>query len=282
MIYADVLVAINYFVSYAMLKACSRFAGIPLDRRGTVRGSLVGGLSALAVFLPLEGFVWGLLLRLLSAAAMLLAAWPGRSREDYLRMGAILLCISFLFAGAVMGWCLLFPGSPVSCPGGMVYFHVTPLVLLLSVTGAYLLLGVVRRFWGRKTHTKRFYHALICRKNHSADLYLLSDSGNTLTEPFSGLPVMVCGLQMVGSLLSPEEKAWFDRGAPPEELPLGMRLVAYQAVGGSGMLGAFRPEKIVLSIDEKSWDCLSWVAVNMKDMPGCDGVFNPDMLELRI
>ncbi|MBP1558334.1 MAG: sigma-E processing peptidase SpoIIGA [Oscillospiraceae bacterium] len=281
-IYADVLVAINYFVSYALLCGCSRIAGIPLNRKGKVRGALAGGLTALAVFLPLEGFVYGVLLRFVSAATMLLAAWPGRRAAVYLRLGIILLCISFLFAGGVMGVCLLDPKLPVFCPAGMIYFDVKPFTLLVSVTVCYLLLGLIKLFYAQNKHQELLYGAKVVRKGREISLRLFQDSGNRLVEPFSGLPVVVCALGAVLPLLAPQELSWFEQGMPPQQMPLGFRVVGYHAVGSRGILPAFRPEKFYLTCGEEELECDAWVAVNTEDMPGCDGVFNPAMLELRI
>ena len=125
-IYVDVLVAINYFVSYLMLQACGRISGLPLGRHSSVVGALVGAFSSLTVFLPLQGFGWGLLCRAVTGLAMLLAAWPGRSRADYLRLLLILLSVSFLFAGAVAAWCFLFPKSPVYLIGPTFIFIFLP------------------------------------------------------------------------------------------------------------------------------------------------------------
>ncbi|MBR5559672.1 MAG: sigma-E processing peptidase SpoIIGA [Oscillospiraceae bacterium] len=282
-VYADVLVAINYFVSYAMLCAAGRIAGVPLGRRGRVRGALVGGVVSLAVFLPLQGFVFEVVVRILSASAMLLAAWPGRCRRDYLRLGIILLCISFLFAGAAMALCLIWPRGPIRCPGGMIYFHVSPLLLLVSVTVAYLLLGFTRRIYGEEKTKQLICRAVISRGDKTAEMNLMCDSGNRLVEPFSGLSVAVCTLRAALPLLTPDETAWMAAGMPEEKLPQGIRLVPYRSVGSMGMLPSFRPDGFdLITKDGERYDCSVWLAVNRGEMPGCDGVFDPALLQLRI
>ncbi len=281
-IYADVLVAINYFVGYALLCGTARIAGIPLGRRGRVRGALVGGLSALAVFLPLQGIVFGVLLRAATALLMLWAAWPGRILHDYIRLGVVLFGTSFLFAGAVMMVCLLWPQMPVSCPAGVVYFDISPFTLLVSVVVCYLLVGLIKRFYAQNKGKALVYGAKVIRKEKEVSLRLMRDSGNRLTEPFSGLPVAVCTRFSAEPLLTEEERVWLDCGMPPEKMPVGIRLVPYHSVGASGLLAAFRPDKFVLEESGRQWDCEAWLAVNPYPMPGCDGVFDPAMLELRI
>lgn len=281
-IYADVLVAVNYFVSYLMLRGCSRLSGIPLSRRRNVVGALVGGLAALTAFLPLQGFWAGLACRGVSGLAMVLTAWPGRSRKEVLRLLLLLLTVSFLFAGLVVAWCFLFPKSPVFLIGPNLYFHLSPVTLLVTVTAAYLALELLQRLRSRGRCRSMVSQAELARGGSRVSLRLLRDSGNTLVEPFSGLPVAVCCFSAVSGLLTEGERSWFGQGAAAEGLPCGMRLVAYRSVGAEGLLGAFRPDSLVLWEEGKACDCAAWVAVCPADMPGCDGVFNPAMLELRI
>jgi len=281
-IYADILVAVNYYVSYLLLCGAEHISGIPLSRRRKVLAALVGGLCAMAVFLPLRGFVCGLALRVVTSAAMLCTAWPGRYIKDYLRLGIILLVTSFLFAGGVMALCLLWPALPLACPGGMIYFDISPLLLLLTVTGCYLLLGLLKRFYSCTRTRQLVYPMTLGYGGKEITLRMLKDSGNRLVEPFSGLPVAVCSLPVLAPLLSAEECDAVRFPARGDSLPSGFRLVSYQAVGGGGLLAAFRPEKLCLHSGGQIYDCLAWVAVQEGAMADCDGVFNPDMLELRI
>lgn len=281
-IYADVLVAINYFVSYVLLCATQRISGIPLARRPKVLAALVGGLCAMAVFLPLQGFVYGVVLRVVTAGAMVAAAWPGRCMADYFRLSIILLMVSFLFAGGVMAICLLWPSVPVSCPGGMVYFEVSPLLLLVSVTLCYLLLGQIKKLYGRGRTQHQVYRMTVGYRGCEVTFDALKDSGNRLAEPFSGLPVAVCTLQVASPLLSEHERSAITAFDEEKLLSMGFRLIAYRAVGGGGMLAAFRPVKLCLASGGCSYDCSGWVAVDPNPMGEWGGVFNPDMLELRI
>ena len=281
-VYADILVAVNYFVSYLLLCVTERISGIPLGRRPKVLSALVGGFCALAVFLPLQGFVYGVTLRVLTAAAMLCTGWPGRPMGEYLRLGVILLGASFLFAGGVVAVGLLWPSSPVSCPGGMIYFRVSPLLLLVSVTICYLLLGLVKRFYSSGKTKQLVYRMTICHRGKTVTVDALKDTGNRLVEPFSGLPVAVCSLSGVSPLFSEEEREALSLSSPQEGLLPGFRLVAYNSVGGSGLLPAFGPEKIVVCNGAQSFDCLGWVAVDCGPVSQWKGIFNPDMLELRI
>lgn len=88
----------------------------------------------------------------------------------------------------------------------------------------------------------------------------LIDTGNRLTEPISGLPVMIVESETIRSLVP--------RSIDPdriETLPTGFRLVPYGGVGGSGVLPCFMPQS--LSTDSSTIRDI-WVAVYPGRLPG--------------
>lgn len=68
----------------------------------------------------------------------------------------------------------------------------------------------------------------------------LVDTGNRLTEPLSGLPVMLVAHASIAALLPAE----FDPAEPLTTLPRGFRMVGYGGVGGAGQLGCFMPDAL--------------------------------------
>ena len=80
----------------------------------------------------------------------------------------------------------------------------------------------------------------------------LLDTGNRLSDCFSDTPVILLEYARVKTLLPPELRSFFRERpsalhAPPEAASLGFRLIPYHTVGGTGLLPAFRPEKVIIS-----------------------------------
>ena len=79
------------------------------------------------------------------------------------------------------------------------------------------------------------------------------DTGNRLTEPFSGQPVLVASAPLVRRVL-------------PER---GFRQVAYGSVGGRGTLHCFRPERIyIFRAGRRRRAPDAWIAVFPDWLPG--------------
>jgi len=201
----------------------------------------------------------------------------------------LLLTTIELWVVTIFAWMCVFVGNtfptefPLHTVGSIVYLGLFATALCLFMQ-SYGLKYAETAIGGMLLSLESVFGVIfsIILYHEKITLRMLKDSGNRLVEPFSGLPVAVCSLPVLAPLLSAEECDAVRFPARGDSLPSGFRLVSYQAVGGGGLLAAFRPEKLCLHSGGQIYDCLAWVAVQEGAMADCDGVFNPDMLELRI
>ena len=89
-IYVDTLFLLNAIVDYLLLLCSARLAGERLSRLRFALGALLGGLYAVALFLPGFGFLGRPLCRLSAAVLMVLTAFGGCRR--LLRQVVIFFC----------------------------------------------------------------------------------------------------------------------------------------------------------------------------------------------
>ncbi len=82
-----------------------------------------------------------------------------------------------------------------------------------------------------------------------SEFVALVDTGNSLTDPISAMPVMVicphAAAPLLGAnaaLLELDAVAFVETAADIPELRGRLRLIPYSAVGGGGVLAAFRPD----------------------------------------
>ena len=247
-IYVDTLFLLNTMVDYLLLLASARLAGEPLARLRFALGAVLGGLYAVAIFLPGMGFLARPLCRGAAAVLMvLLAFW--RSRR-LLRQVLIFLALACAFGGGVLAVELL-GGQRLALGGGVLYSGMDLKIVLLSAAGCYVLITLLFQRTARHSGLRReLVPAVLTLEGRRVALTALVDTGNTLTDPATGRPVMVAEGEKVGALFP-------DGQAPaPEELRrpvealerLGRqgwqgrcRLLPYQAVGVEcGMLLALR------------------------------------------
>ena len=245
-VYRDALFLLNLIVNYLLLLAAAKLAGEPLRRLRLAAGAALGGLYAAAIFFPGMGFLTHPLCKLGAAVLMLLTGFGGSRR--LLRVTLVCFGLSCAFCGGSFAIGLL-GGRGLTLRNGVLYSVMDLRILLLSAAVCYAVLTLVFRRTAR--HGRReVLPAVLTLEGRRVAVNALVDTGNTLTDPVTGRPVMVAE----GSRLSPllpgervlDEKALRDPVGTLERLSRGgrgrrFRLLPYQAVGVEcGMLLALR------------------------------------------
>ena len=188
-IYIDTLFLLNALVDYLLLLAAARLAGEPLRRRRFALGAVLGGMYAVAIFLPGLSFLAHPACRIASAVLMLLVSYGGSRR--LLRQGVLFVALTCAFGGGVVAIGLL-GGTGLSLGHGVFYSALDLKMVLLSAAVCYGALTLVFQRIGRHSAASgELVSVRLHLGERSAALTALIDTGNTLTDPVSGRPVMV-------------------------------------------------------------------------------------------
>lgn len=242
-IYADILIAVNWWIDYLLLLLVRRMTGAAATGWRVVLGALVGAVSCLVMLLPPLPILLMLSVKLLSAAAMVLVAFGFERRQLFLRRllwlfalsaGLAGVCAALYFYVAPMGFYVL---------NGTVYYAVEPLTLVLLTVVCYALIWLWERVLRRRAAADADYTVTVAYGDRCVRMHCLYDSGNHLIEPFSGCPVLVAERYVAARLLtvppsvadiSPNEAIW--------------RVIPYDSIGGDGALPAFEPDRITVCV----------------------------------
>lgn len=248
-IYVDTLFLLNALVDYLLLLGAARLAGERLRRLRFTMGAVLGGGYAVAIFLPGGAFLQRLPCRLAVLALMSVASYGGSRR--LLRQSLLFLSLSCALGGGVLAVSLL-GGRGLTLSGGVVYSAMDIKTVLLSAAGCYAAVTLVFRGLARHTASAGELAAVrLALDGRSVELTALRDTGNTLTDPVAGIPVLVAegalllpllppGTLMAGELADPVACMERLRDGP---LAGRVRLLPYRAVGVErGLLLALRPD----------------------------------------
>ena len=200
-IYVDTLFLLNAAVDYLLLLASARLAGEPLARLRFLLGAALGGLYAVAIFLPGLSFLARPPCRLAAAVLMVLAAFWKSQR--LLRQVVIFLALSCAFGGGVLAIGLL-GGRGLTLSNGVLYSGMDLKIVLLSAAGCYGALTLLFQRTGRHTAAAGELRPVrLTLGERQVSLIALVDTGNTLTDPATGRPVLVAEADCVEELLPP-------------------------------------------------------------------------------
>ncbi len=259
-VYLDVCFLMNMLMDFITLLAAGRLGGLRLQRRRLLAASAGGGAYAvLALLCPWAAW---LPFQILVGAALCRAAFARQG--PFGRIYALYLVVAASFAGLALALGAV-SGQRLRLGAG--YYFVVPLrLLLLAAAIGYAVSGLLLRGDARHGALRREITILRIRfMGKECTASVLQDTGNDLTEPVSGRPVLVlssaalqpmlsgCGIVLQG--LNAENAAQILSALPPAALPR-FGLLPFHAVGTeTGMLLYFRPDA-VLQPDGSALDCV--------------------------
>lgn len=223
-VYIDEVFLLNALVDYLLLLAAARLAGEPLRRLPMAAAAALGGGYAAAVMLPRAAFLSHPLCALGVAAGMCLVAF-GRSRR-LLRVSLVFLGASAAFGGGVFA---------LQLAAGVSVFPDLKSILL-AAAGCFAFLDVVFRRTARHGG-RELAPAVLTLGGRRCALTALLDTGNTLTDPATGKPVMVAE----GRCLSP----LFPAGCAPSPKELSDPITALTVRRGDGLAWRLLPYRAV-------------------------------------
>ena len=249
-IYVDTLFLLNALVDYLLLLAAARLAGERLRRGRFALGAVLGGLYAVAIFLPGLSFLSHPLCRGASALLMMVISYGGSRR--LLRQGILFVALTCAFGGGVVAIGLM-GGTGLSLGGGVFYSPMDFKMVLLSAAVCYLVITLVFRRLGRHTGGE-LARAVLRLEERRVELTALVDTGNTLTDPVSGRGVVVAEGEALRDLFPRDRRPGpadlRDPAGGVERLGTGpwrgrFRLLPYRSVGvDRGLLLAVRADSL--------------------------------------
>ncbi len=224
-VYIDEVFLLNTLVDYLLLLASAKLAGEVLHRGRMALAAVLGGLYSAAVFLPGWFFLNAALCKLACAVGMTLIAFGGSKR--LIRVSLVFLGTSAAFGGGVLALQLL------SGSGAVLDLRTT----LLAAAGCYVFLTLIFRRTAQHGG-RELAPAELELGGRRCRLTALIDTGNTLTDPATGRPVMVAEGEKLTALFPPGEGPSLSELADPVSAmehrrgeKRRWRLIPYQAVG---------------------------------------------------
>lgn len=267
-VYIDVLVVVNFYITYLLLKATARLLHTRLKTSRTIIASIIGGISAVTAIFPIPNWL-GIPVRCLLLVIPVLTAFGFSTIKRLLIRTFTAYAISLLLCGTVTALRELTGNSFFAQIGGFVYLDISVLTLIFSTTAAYLLISVFRRVLDR-TDVQKSYQLTIKKNGKAVQLTAFSDSGNNLRDFFTGLPVIVCRFSSVQNL-APEGIELFQN-----EPPIGVRLIPYTTIDGTGIISAFRVDEV--TVDGKRVEALIGIGENAIKNEDFEAILNPKIL----
>lgn len=283
-VYADILVIVNLYIDFFLLWCVKKFLHLRAGNLRLVLGGLAGGFCSLVSLIPGAPrwalLLLGLLLAFLTAAAAFAPLPPAA----FFQASLAFWMFSFLLAGIFLFLLQFLPSGNVAVLGTSLYFNISLKVLFFGTCGAFFLFWLFGRLFPQDTAQLRFRMLLVEYRGKKAELFAKADTGCTLREPFSGLPVMVCQKESLKDIAPQAALCFGDPGAFADPSAAfgsgfsgeGIRLIPFTSVGGSGVLPAFRPDRVIDKKTGEEFPCCIALSSRKLSAGQFNALYNPD------
>lgn len=285
-IYIDVLLIINFYVTYFLILATSGFLHIKLTNGRKISGSAVGCFTSFTIFLP-QLDVWvSMGIKLVFCCLIVAITFRLQSKKMFLRNLFFFVVINFVFAGAMLGLWLFVSPMNMIYNNGVVYFDISFFTIVISTIAAYFLIKLIRFFLDSGNSLDMKYKITITNNSHKKQIDAIADSGNSLVDFFSGLPVIICRHsfctdilpQNLRELIEENDLSKLDFVNLDAERLKGLKILPITTVGGSGIVLAFSPEKIVVNWENGSKEVSALIGISTCQEQNYAAIFNPKIL----
>lgn len=269
-VYIDVLIILNIYITYFTLRCCFRFLHGDYKLKRLIAASVFGGLCSLTVLLG-ENLLISLLLKLLSVGITVFIAFGFGGIKSFLIRTALSFGTGMLICGGAFAFQALTGEAFFISVGGYPYMNISVMVLLIATVAVYAAVSLLRRFLDGND-TNRRIRLIINNRGRQITLDAFSDSGNGLVDFFSGLPVIVCSISAVREILPENINSETDLK--------GIRLIPWHSVSGGGIIRAFRPDSITADYEgeKKKVSALIGVSEDSSFEKENDAIINPKIL----
>lgn len=249
-VYVDILLAINLTVDYLVLFGTARLSGIQFVRLKGLLGAAVGAIYSMIIFIDMpRGFF--VLTKLIASAIMVLITFGKRKLWDFIRILMIFYICGFLFFGFMMFINSAVHANSFFLKGGIVYFEISAMGIVMSSTAAFLITEITRRLF-RRGEPEGAFMAKIFYGEKTTVLKGFTDTGNSLSDPISGAPVAVATVNSLRKILPKDMCDAIKNSNLSTEHKL--RFIPCKTVSGSVLMLAFRPEKVLIKNEKGEFE----------------------------
>lgn len=229
-VYLDLVMVLNFLVDFLLLVGTNRLAGYPSAKMRVIGAAALGSAYSGVCMLHGFRFLGNTLWRIVSLAGMAGIAF-GWNAGAWKRCGIFVL-LSMAMGGIAMGF------GRGNIPS-----------LLLAAGGVWSLCRIA---FGGSVGGREYVPVSITYGEKNVDLIALRDSGNTLTDPITGEPVLVISPDAAEKLTGLTRSQLH---SPMDNLRAmsGLRLIPFRTVGcAGGMLLAKRFDNVKIGSRQQS------------------------------
>jgi stage II sporulation protein GA (sporulation sigma-E factor processing peptidase) len=280
-VYVDVLIIVSFYINYFLLRAAAAVIHKPIKRGRLIAGALVGSLSSLIIFLPEMGGAALLIIRVVAALLMVAISFDTGGFRELYRTSLLFFFVSFVFAGIEYAVAMAMGSENALWHNSIFYVNISLLTLVISTSISYAILWLLRRHFDSTNNADAHYTVTIESGGKIINVKAIGDTGNNLTDCFTGKPVIICSKDTLSQIVDDKTLQRMldcdyihDAVIPPK----GWKLIPFSTINSNGLIPAFAPAKLYIKSEEDKRIHLIDAYVGVSEAIMEYAIFNPKLL----
>ena len=272
-IYLDILLISNAVITLIFVKLLTLIVHIRISGKRYALCMLIGGAASLLMLIRPENFGEGLLMtlaKLISVGLTVRAGFGKQSAGRLFTYTAVYVAVNIAFGGICMVIWEMTGSNAVRISNYAVYFDVPLWLLIVCVSATYLLITLYERLTFFSKAKERKFKARFALGDISVTLPAVSDTGNRLTDSFSGEPVVIFSSSRLFDSLGLGDESSYSF--------TGFHLIPYSTVSSTSLMPVtLRGRVTIISEDGavKELNCASGI---IKSSGSERAIFDPRLL----
>lgn len=245
-VYVDVLLAVNFLITYFLLMSSAVITGYTYSRKRIFIASLMGSLFCLYIFVQYENKHIDFIIKFLSLIICDLIAFGKTNIKKFLLQTVCFVMINMMITGLVM---VLSAQSKMIYHNNMFfYFNINPVVLVVSSVIIYFSITVFSMA-KEQIYPQKTYNADIVFNNFTiSKISAFYDSGFKVKDVISNKDVMIVSVEKISDKIPDELKRdiYNFLDGKYKEIQTIFVPVFFNTITGEGVIPAIKAERLIL------------------------------------
>lgn len=274
-VYIDLYVIVNIFFNFFILHITKIIIKSKSKNPRLLVASVTGAIYASLVFFPQTKYITGICGKIIFSLVLICISFKSKSFIEYIRTLVVFYSVCFSFGG--IGFLVIsFFGESERLNYAMLFST----TVVISYTLITLTSEIYERYF---KYDKLFHNLKITLNERNIETKCIYDTGNSLKDPVTRLPVVVIDINEVKNILPDALSREIISGGDFVQIFLTfktdfkLKLIPFKSVGGEGFLIGFRPDFI--SIDGKETNAV--VGISEKEISSdktYNAILNPQLI----
>lgn len=271
-IVAEYLYIENLIINYIILQITKSITKTKASKKRIIITSIILAFYPFAMFFSSLYFLSNFYIKIVISIIAIKLAFNAKSKKLYLKQLSAFYLVSFIFAGASIGIYFFNKDLNSYFLKDNKNFEVFPIKYLALgiILGGIMIKNIISYYQKKSLREKDLLDVNIQFKDKNIFTVTLVDTGNSLVEPLSKLPVFIVEYSVIKTLIPNDLREIFETDSENDyialekvmgklEKDINIRLIPFKSVGlKSGILIGFKPDYIIVSheSEKKRYDDL--------------------------